>query len=165
MPATNIEKLLRALYDQEVEFIIIGGAAAVLHGSAYVTADLDICYSREKENLKRLAAALALFNPSLRGAPIDVPFRLDADTLNSGLNFTLTTDLGDLDILGEVTGLGGYPSVLTFSEEIEIFGTRCKVLTLEALITSKRAVSRAKDLLLLPELEALLEIRNSQKKN
>lgn len=165
MPATNVEKLLRALYDQEVEFIIIGGASAVLHGSAYVTADLDICYSREKENLKRLAAALAPFNPSLRGAPIDLPFRLDADSLNSGLNFTLTTDLGDLDILGEVTGLGGYPSVLTFSEELEIFGMRCKVLTLEALITSKRAVSRAKDLLLLPELEALLEIRNSQKKN
>jgi predicted nucleotidyltransferase len=62
VPATNVEKLLRALYDQEVEFIIIGGASAVLHGSAYVTADLDICYSREKENLKRLAAALAPFN-------------------------------------------------------------------------------------------------------
>ncbi|HEY2921385.1 MAG TPA: nucleotidyltransferase [Candidatus Binatia bacterium] len=165
MPATNVEKLLKALYDQEVEFIIIGGAAAVLHGSAYVTGDLDICYSREKENLKKLATALAPFSPSLRGAPIDLPFRLDADSLNSGLNFTLTTDLGDLDILGEVTGLGLYPAVLTFSEELEIFGIRCKVLTLEGLITSKRAVSRAKDLLLLPELEALLEIRKSLKKN
>jgi predicted nucleotidyltransferase len=59
VPATNVEKLLKALYDQEVEFIIIGGAAAVLHGSAYVTGDLDICYSREKENLKKLATALA----------------------------------------------------------------------------------------------------------
>jgi hypothetical protein len=64
VPPTNVETLLRALSDQEVEFIIIGGAAAVLHGSAYVTADLDICYSREKENLTRLAAALAPFNPS-----------------------------------------------------------------------------------------------------
>jgi predicted nucleotidyltransferase len=160
--ATNIEKLLRALYDQKVEFIIIGGAAAVLHGSAYVTGDLDICYSRGKENIKKLATALAPFNPSLRGAPIDLPFRLDAESLNSGLNFTLTTDLGDLDILGEVTGFGGYARVLNFSEELEIFGMRCTVLTLEGLITSKRAVSRAKDLRLLPELEALLEIRKSQ---
>lgn len=107
MLATNIEKLLKALYDQELEFVIIGGAAAVLHGSAYVTGDLDICYSREKENLKRLATALAAFNPSLRGAPKDLPFQLDVDSLKSGLNFTLTTDLGDLDLLGEVTGARG----------------------------------------------------------
>lgn len=119
--------------------------AAVLHGSAYVTADLDICYSRDKENLKKLATALVPFNPALRGAPTDLPFRLDADSLNSGLNFTLTTDLGDLDILGEVTGLGGYPVVLRFSEELEIFGKSCKVLSLEGLITSKRAIRRAKD--------------------
>ena len=81
------------------------------------------------------------------------------------MNFTLTTDLGDLDLLGEVAGLGGYADVLSFSEELELFGMRCKVLTLAGLITSKRAVSRAKDLRLLPELEALLEIRRSQKRS
>ena len=165
MLATNIEKLLKALYDQGVEFVIIGGAAAVLHGSAYVTGDLDVCYSREKENLKKLATALAPFKASLRGAPKNLPFRLDADSLKSGLNFTLTADLGDLDLLGEVAGLGGYADVLSFSEELELFGMRCKVLTLVGLITSKRAVSRAKDLRLLPELEALLEIRRSQKRS
>ena len=164
MLATNIEKLLKALYDQELEFVIIGGAAAVLHGSAYVTGDLDICYSREKENLKRLATALASFDPSLRGAPKDLPFQLDADSLKSGLN-SLTTDLGDLDLLGEVVGLGGYADVLAFSEELELFGMRCKILTLEGLIKSKQAVGRAKDLRLLPELEALLEIRKSEKKS
>ena len=142
--------------------IIIGGAAAVLHGSAYVTADLDICYSREKENLKKLETALAPFNPALRGAPMDLPFRLDSDSLNSGLNFTLTTDLGDLDILGEVTGLDGYPAVLRFSEDLEIFGMRCKVLSLEGLSKSKREASRQNDLRLLPELDALLELRKSQ---
>jgi len=163
--ATNIEKLLKALYDQGVEFVIIGGAAAVLHGSAYVTGDLDVCYSREKENLKKLATALAPFKASLRGSPKNLPFRLDADSLKSGLNFTLTTDLGDLDILGEVTGLGGYGAAMAFSEELEIFGMRCKVLTLEGLIKNKRAVGRKKDLMLLPELEALLAIRKSQKKS
>jgi predicted nucleotidyltransferase len=162
---TNVEKLLKALYDQEVEFLVIGGAAAVIHGSAYVTNDLDICYSRETENLKRLAMALAPLNPSLRGAPKDLPFKLDPHSLKSGLNFTLVTDLGDLDLLGEVAGLGGYSDVLAFSEELELFGIPCKVLTLDGLIKSKQAVGRAKDLQILPELEALLEIRNSQKKN
>lgn len=165
MLATNIEKLLKAFYDQELEFVIIGGAAAVLHGSAYVTGDLDICYSREKENLTRLATALAPFNPSLRGAPKDLPFQLDTDSLKSGLNFTLTTDLCDLDLFGEVAGLGGYLDVLAFSEELELFGMRSKVLTLEGLIKNKQAVRRAKDLRLLPELTALLEIRKSEKKS
>ena len=165
MLASNVEKLVRTLYDQDVEFVIIGGAAAVLQGSAYVTADLDICYSRDKENLKKLAAALGPLHPSLRGAPKNLPFQLDAGTLRSGLNFTLTTDLGDLDLLGEVAGLGGYAEVLSFSEELELFGMRCRVLTLEGLIKTKRAVGRAKDLRLLPELEALLEIRKSQKKD
>jgi hypothetical protein len=83
------------------------------------------------------------------------------------LNFTLTTDtdLGDLDLLGEVAGLGGYADVLSFSEELELFGMHCKVLTLEGLIKNKQTVRRAKDLRLLPELEARLEIRKSQKKS
>ena len=165
MLATNIEKLLKALYDQGVEFVIIGGAAAVLHGSAYVTGDLDVCYRRENENLNKLATALAPFKASLRGAPKNLPFRLDADSLKSGLNFTLTTDLGDLDLLGEVAGLGGYAEVLSSSEGLELFGMRCKVLTLEGLIKTKRVVGRAKDLRLLPELEALLEIRKTEKKD
>jgi hypothetical protein len=86
--AISVEKLLKALHDQEVEFIIIGGAAAVIHGSAYVTGDLDILLLKERENLKRLVTALAPFNPSLRGAPNDLPFLLDTYSLNSGLNFT-----------------------------------------------------------------------------
>ena len=163
MAPTDVEKTLKALHGQGVKFIIIGGAAAVLHGSAYVTGDLDVCYSREKANLKKLALALVPFNPSLRGAPPDLPFQLDESSLRSGLNFTLTTDLGDIDILGEVTGLGSYEKLLPFSEEMEVFGMRCKILTLEGLIKNKRVVGRAKDLMLLPELEALLEIRKSQK--
>lgn len=165
MLASDIEKLLKALHDHQVEFAIIGGAAAVIHGSAYVTGDLDICYSRDNQNLKKLAAALVGYNCSLRGAPKDLPFTLDAASLKSGLNFTLTTDLGDLDLLGEVAGLGSYGEVLSFCEELELYGMRFKVLTLEGLIMNKRIVARPKDLRLLPELEALLEIRQSGKKN
>ncbi len=164
MANLKVESLLKELHRLEVEFIIIGGMAAVAHGSAYLTLDIDLCYSRKKENLKKLAQALAPFHPMLRGAPPDLPFSLDINALKSGLNFTLTTDLGDLDILGEVTGLGGYAETLSFSEELEIFGMRCKVLTLQGLIKTKRATGRAKDLRLLPELQALLEIRKSQRK-
>lgn len=164
MTENDVEKLLKALHGEGVTFAIIGGAAAVLQGSAYVTADFDLCYSRAKENLASLAKALAPFHPSLRGAPKNLPFRLDADALRSGLNLTLATDVGDLDIFGEVTGLGGYEEAVAFSEEMEIFGIRCKVLTLEGLIKTKQAAGRAKDLRLLPELEALLEIRKSQRK-
>jgi predicted nucleotidyltransferase len=134
---SNVEKLLKTLDDHDIAFVVIGGAAAVLHGSAYVTSDLDVCYSREKENLKKLATALTPFNPALRGAPKDLPFQWDESTLQSGLTFTLTTDLGDVDILGEVTGLGGYEKLLPFSEEMEIFGMRCKVLSLEGLIVPR----------------------------
>jgi len=160
----KVESLLKELHRLEVEFIIIGGMAAVVHGSAYLTVDLDLCYSRKRENLEKLAQALAPFHPFLRGAPPDLAFSLDFNAFKSGLNFTLTTDLGDLDLLGEVTGLGGYAEVLSFSEELELFGMSCKVLTLQGLIKSKRATGRAKDLRLLPELEALLEIRKSSEK-
>ena len=165
MASLKVESLLKELHRLEVEFIIIGGMAAVAHGSAYLTLDLDLCYSRKKENLGKLAKALAPFHPLLRGAPPDLPFSLDISALRSGLNFTLTTDVGDLDLLGEVAGLGGYAELLSVCEELELYGMRCKVLTLEGLIKSKKAVGRVKDLRLLPELEALLEIRKSQKKS
>jgi len=160
----DVEKLLKALHREGVRFVIIGGVAAVLQGSAYVTADVDLCYSRKKENLDKLAKAIAPFHPSLRGAPPNLPFRLDVDALRSGLNFTLATGIGDLDILGEVTGLGNYEEVFAFSEEMDIFGIPCRVLTLEGLIKAKEACGRAKDLRLLPELKALQEIRKSRKK-
>jgi predicted nucleotidyltransferase len=163
VPALKVEDLLKELHKLDVEFVIIGGMAAVAHGSAYLTRDLDLCYSRKKENLDKLAQALARFHPSLRGAPSDLPFSLDAATFKSGLNFTLTTDLGDLDLLGEVAGLGGYAEVLSFSEELELYGIACRVLTLEGLIKSKKAAGRTKDLMLLPELEALIEIRKLQR--
>jgi hypothetical protein len=130
-----------------------------------VTADFDLCYSRKKDNLEKLARALDLFHPLLRAIPDQVPFRLDVSALRSGMNFTLTTDVGDVDILGEVTGMGNYQQVETFSEEMEMFGINCKVLTLEGLIKAKRAVGRAKDLRILPELEALVEIRKGEKKD
>lgn len=153
----QVEPTLRLLTQHQVEFVIVGGVAASAHGSAYLTHDLDIAYARTRENLKRLAAALAPHYPRPRDLPADLPFLWDEGTLQHGTNFTLATDLGNLDLLGEVAGLGDYARVRAASVAMSLFGMRCRVLSLDALIITKRAAGRTKDLLVLPELEALLE--------
>jgi predicted nucleotidyltransferase len=155
----EFERLLQRLYEARVKFVLIGGLAAIAHGATTLTGDIDICYARDQENLEHLAQALAPFHPRLRGVPPDLPFRLDLPTLRAGLNFTLTTDLADLDLLGEVLGLGTYEAVRAVAEEIEVYGFPCLVLTLEGLIRAKRATGRPKDLRALHELEALLELK------
>jgi hypothetical protein len=148
--------LLEALTAADVRFVVIGGVALVLRGSVRLTVDLDICYARDAVNLTRLADALGPHHPTLRGAPPDLPFIWDADTVRSGLNFTLRTDLGDLDVLGEVIGLGGYDAVARFSTPQSIGDLSVRVLTLEGLERAKRAAGRAKDLI---DLEEIAEIR------
>jgi len=108
---TNFQELLRLLTESGVEFVVISGLAVISHGHARATLDLDICYARSPENVTRLAAALAPVRPNLRGAPANLPFIWDTQTLRNGLNFTLTTSAGDIDVLGEVTGLGGYGEI------------------------------------------------------
>ena len=152
-----VQELLNRLLDHHVDFVIIGGVAALVHGSAYVTRDLDVCYSRSGESLERLVAALAPLHPRLRGAPSDLPFKWDPRTLQAGLNFTLDTDMGPIDLLGEVAGIGQYADALGASELMTLFGRPCSVLTLEALIRSKRAAGRPRDLEAVKELETLRE--------
>lgn len=156
----NLQKIITCLAKNQVEFVVIGGVAATVHGSAYVTYDLDICYSRDEENLARMAKALAPYHPRLRDVPDDLPFFWDERTLRRGLNFTLKTDLGDIDLLGEVAGIGDFEQALASSIFVQLFGVECAVLSLKALIKAKRAADRPKDHLILPELEALLEANN-----
>jgi predicted nucleotidyltransferase len=157
--ATDLRAVLAALAEQHVEFVIIGGVAMVASGSSRVTEDLDICYGRSKENLARVAAALAPFHPTLRGAPPELPFILDVQSLRSGLNFTLSTTAGDLDLLGEVPGVGTFADVSKDAVEIELFGHRVHIMSLDALEKSKRAAGRAKDLLDLAEIRELRKQR------
>ena len=151
--------LLGALTEAGVEFIIVGGAAATAHGSARLTQDLDVVYARDEGNLARLAGCLAPHEPYLRGAPKGLPFELDAGTLARGLNFTLTSKLGDLDLLGEIVGGGGYQALLPDTIELELFGVRCRCLGLDKLIEVKRAAGRPKDLEALAELEVIRKRR------
>lgn len=149
--------LLQLLASHEVAFIIVGGAAATAHGSSKLTLDLDVVYERSDENIQRLVDALSGISPYLRGAPPGLPFRLDAATVRRGLNFTLMTDHGALDVLGVVTGGGDYGDLLPHSIEVELFGVRCRCLDLPTLIQVKRAAGRPKDLEALAELEVILE--------
>jgi hypothetical protein len=140
-----------------VEFILIGGTAANVHGSARLTQDVDIVYRRTPENVARLAAALEPFHPYLRGAPPGLPFRWDAETIRRGLNFTLVTDLGAVDTLGEIVGGGGYEELISHSRELPMFGVVVRVLELDKLIEVKQAAGRPRDLEVIAELEALRE--------
>src|SRR6185436_18091427 len=108
-----VESQLRLLGQFEIDVVIIGGVAATLHGSEIPTSDLDVCYSRDPQNLERLAKALQSVDARLRNAPRDLPFILDAETLRRGLNFTFWTNVGSLDLLGEVKGVGYYEDVLS----------------------------------------------------
>jgi predicted nucleotidyltransferase len=158
---TDFRALLLALQVSGVEFIVIGGAAATAHGSARLTVDLDVMYRRSRENMTRLATALTPHAPYLRGAPPGLPFRWDVETIRSGLNFTLTTDLGSIDLLGEVAGLGPFDEVLADAKILPLFGVPCPCIDLKHLIVAKRAAGRPKDLEALAELEAILEERGS----
>lgn len=155
LPDKIIEAPLRLLGEYGVDCVIVGGVAAAIHGSLLLTNDLDVCYSRDPANLNRLAQALQSVNARLRNAPEGLPFILDDETLKRGLNFTFTTDIGDLDLLGEVRGIGQYDDVLTGSLTVELFGNRFAVIDIGKLIVAKRAAGRQKDLLALPELEAI----------
>lgn len=154
---TDFPALLERLVAAGVEFIVVGGAAATAHGSARLTVDLDVVYHRAPENIRRLAAALGPCQPYLRGAPPGLPFRWDEETITRGLNFTLSTGLGDIDLLGEITGGGGYQDLLPHSVTLKLFGVECLCLGLQRLIQVKRACGRPRDLDAIAELEAILE--------
>lgn len=156
---TDFEALLGALSDGDVAFVIVGGVAATVHGSARLTQDIDVVYARTAENLERLAMALAPLDPYPRGAPDGLPFEWSVATLRRGLNFTLQTSVGSIDLLGEIIGGGGYADLLPHSVEIELFRRRCRVLDLPWLIRTKRAAGRPRDLEMIAELEALEEER------
>src|SRR6266852_9479074 len=125
----NFREILPLFARNQVRFILIGGGAAIAHGSAKATYDVDVVYARDAENIRLLVNALRSCQPYLRGAPPGLPFLWDEATVQAGLNFTLTTTLGDLDLLRAVTGGGMYTQLLPFSQEIEVFGLMCRVVT------------------------------------
>jgi hypothetical protein len=156
---TDFPVLLGALATAGVEYIVVGGAAATTHGSARLTLDLDVVYRRTADNMVRVVNSMAGLHPYLRGAPPGLPFRWDVDTLRHGLNFTLDTQAGPIDFLGEIAGGGTYEALLPDTDTLSVFGIECRCLQLERLIAVKRAAGRPKDFEAIAELEAIAEER------
>jgi predicted nucleotidyltransferase len=161
----DIKALLQKLTEHGVEFVLIGGVAGVAHGAARVTFDLDVVYRRTSKNYERLVAALSTLSPYLRGAPAGLPFRWDVPTIERGLNFTLTTTIGPIDLLGEVTGGGEYEDLFPDAIMANAFGHTCRVIDLASLIRTKRAAGRPKDIEAIAELELLLERQSQPPRN
>ncbi len=155
----RLPEILRGLAEADVACVVVGGLAATVHGSARITADVDVCYDPSPENRERLARLLAGWHAYLRGVEAGLPFTMDARMLRDCPVMTLVTDLGDLDVMDRIAGVGEYPAVRAASVEAELSGVRARFLALDALIAAKRATGRRKDQEALLELEALREER------
>ena len=156
------DRILRALNAHGVDFVVIGGLAGNIRGTADVTNDLDVCYAREGANLGKLATALKELDATLRVAgPVDgpLPFQLDAAVLRMGDSFTFSTKAGDLDILGTPSGTAGYRDLIQGASRFELGdGLVVDVAGLDDLIRMKRAARRPKDLIHVEHLEALATV-------
>ncbi len=159
--AFDPELLLRTLVAHDVRFVLIGGWAAKLQGSPTVTADIDICYARDPDDLERLAAALSGLDVQLRGVDDKIPFRLDDRSLRAGDTFTLTTSLGDVDLIATPAGSGGYEALVTTADMLELDDISVAVASIGDLIVMKRAAGRPKDLIEVEILKALQAEVNS----
>lgn len=155
------EAMLHALVARGIRFVVVGGVAATIHGSARYTNDLDICYATDPENLQRLVELLTEWQAYLRGVEPGLPFILDARTFAITPLLTLVTTHGDFDLLDRVPGVGGYDEALARSEEAQIGAVRFHTISLDTLIDAKRATRRKKDMEHLIELEALRALRDA----
>ena len=151
----RIFELLKRLNDAGVEYVVVGGVAAVLHGSPRTTLDVDVCTSLSGPNLSRIVSMLRGISPKFRMRPDKPPMPDDPARLQGFTSLNLDTDLGTIDFLTEVSGVGHYPEVLNRSEVKDVGGMECRVLDLDALIAAKRAANRLKDRLVVLELEAI----------
>lgn len=165
MVITDFKKFFDVLQKSNVRYLIVGGVAAIGHGMAQTTTDVDICYERSKENIQSLVNSLRPGNPKLRVPGGNLSFLFDEKTIKNGLNFTLETDWGFIDLLGELSGVGQYSDLLPRAVDVVFYGHTIKTISLNDLIHAKQIAGRTKDKLHLLELEALRDIfQNNQKK-
>lgn len=152
--------MLGELVAKRVRFVVVGGLAAAAHGSSRITNDLDICYDADRKNIDVLATVLGGWKAYPRGVEQGLPFIMDSRTLRGAPILTLTTTEGDIDVMDRIAGIGAYPDVRKHSEGISALGVNFRVLDVRSLIKAKRAAGRPRDFEHLPELEALLALRN-----
>jgi predicted nucleotidyltransferase len=155
----RLAELLAGLNTVGVRYVVVGGVAANAHGSPRITADVDICYDPSEQNRERLAKVLVAWHAYLRGVEPGLPWVMDARALRDSPVLTLVTDLGDIDVMDRVAGVGEYPRVAAAAIDVTVLGIPIRVLALDALIAAKRAAGRRKDIEAVLELEALREER------
>lgn len=156
----NIEDLLQLLLKNDFEFVLIGGFAALVHGSSQVTQDLDICASLSSEQMLKLRQILKDLHPQHRMMPQKLSFLNFPENVEGLKNLYIETDWGILDILSQVSGIGPFSTVRERAIEVEIEGQKCRVISLDDLITAKLEIGRPKDKFTASEL---LYIKNSGK--
>ena len=153
----NNEALLRRLRQSGVQFVVIGGICSIYYGVPIATFDLDICCRFDEQNLRRIQAAMGDLHPTHRLAANKLPLELTSELCLRLKNLYLQTDLGILDCLSEVAGVGGYEEVLRQSVTGELPYGKFQFLTMEALVAAKQATGRARDLETLKHLRAIQE--------
>ena len=156
----SFSRLLKRLADSGLEFVIVGGFAAVSHGSAYVTQDVDICILFSEENILRLREALKDLHPHHRMLPQRLSFLTDPPPGQPVANLYLQTDMGMVDILSSVLGVGDFARLKSRAELLRVDGTGYYVMALDDLIAAKEALGREKDLLTAKELRAIAAKRS-----
>jgi len=158
-PELAPERILGVLRDHGVRFVLVGGFAAVIHGSPYVTVDVDVVPEREEQNLQRLSDALRAMRARVwtLGAPDGIPFDHDPRSLADSRVWNLVTDHGRLDVTFDPSGTAGYPDLARDAVRLEILGVEVDVASLADVIRSKEAAGREKDRLVLPVLRRLLD--------
>jgi hypothetical protein len=158
-PRLRLGALLRALTDGGVDYVVIGGIAAVAHGSPQFTRDLDIAYAGDEDNLERLGKVLVGLGATLRGVTDAVPFVPDGRTLRHVRVLTLLTPDGALDVLAEPDGSGGYERLRANAITAAVGGVEVRIAGLDDLITMKKAAGRPKDRIYVEELETIRRLQ------
>jgi predicted nucleotidyltransferase len=158
-PEFRPEALLQRLVDANVDFVVVGGIAAVVHGSAAITRDLDITCAPDTENLERLGRVLVALEARLRGVTDDVPFVPDGRTLRHTRVLTLDTPDGWIDLLAQPDGAPVYEQLKAHAAPTQLAGVTVYVASLEDLIAMKKAAGRPKDLVAVEELEAIQRLQ------
>ena len=152
----DLEKLVHRLIEHNVEFVIVGGYAAIAHGVTLTTFDVDVCSPFTLENLEKIYRSLADLRPYHRETPQEIPFVMPDDFKRKLRNLYLHTDLGQIDFLGEILGVGDYAAVHGHSQVVQLPIGSCRILDCPALLQAKEATSRPKDLLVAQQLRAIL---------
>jgi predicted nucleotidyltransferase len=151
----ELTDILLLLAERGVDFVVVGGYAAAAYGSSLVTQDVDICCDFSPENLLRLQDALKEHHPVHRMTPKRLPLLLTPEGCRGLKNLYLETDVGQLDCLGFVLGVGDFQVVKQQSIPIDMDGVECRLIELETLIKAKKAMGRPRDLLAVQELEMI----------